>query len=73
MVVPWSESQPQVENDQATFLWDFQIQTDKLVMANQLDIVLTDKQQKKALVIDLERRSERSERKNIRRLKNIKG
>ena len=34
-------------------LWDFQIQTDKLVMANQPDIVLINKQQKKAVVIDV--------------------
>ena len=32
-----------VENDQAKILWDFQIQTDKLVIANQLNIVVTDK------------------------------
>lgn len=31
-------------------LWDFQMQRDKLVMANQL--VMVDKQQKRAIVID---------------------
>ncbi|CAK6975403.1 hypothetical protein D4764_15G0008790, partial [Scomber scombrus] len=35
------------------FLLDFQIQTDKLVMSNQPDIVLIDKKQKKAMVIDV--------------------
>ncbi len=52
--VPWSEltTPPEViENGRAKNLWD-PIQIDKLVMANQLDIVLIDKQQKKAVVID---------------------
>ena len=43
-----------VENDQAEILWDFQIQTDKLVMAEPQDIVLMHKMQKKAVVIDVE-------------------
>lgn len=29
-----------IENDQAKILWDFQLQMDKLVMSNQLDIVV---------------------------------
>ena len=37
-----------VENDQARIMWDFQIQTDTLVTANQLDIG-----QKKAVVTDV--------------------
>ena len=49
----WKTPPKVVENDQAKILWDFQIQTDKLVMANQPDIVLIDKQQKKAVVIDV--------------------
>lgn len=32
-------------------LWDFDIQTEKLVMTNQLDMVVVDKQRKKAIVI----------------------
>lgn len=40
------------ENDQAKLLWDFQIQTDKVVMANQPDIV-ADKQRNTAVVIDV--------------------
>ena len=43
-----------VENDWAKILWDFQIQTDKQVRTNQLDIVVVDKLQKKAAVIDAE-------------------
>nr|XP_033500547.1 ornithine decarboxylase-like [Epinephelus lanceolatus] len=42
-----------VENDEDKILWDFQIQTDKQVMANQLDMVLIDQQKKKAVVIDV--------------------
>lgn len=34
-------------------LWDFQIQTDKMVMANQPNIVVVDKQQKTAVVVDV--------------------
>lgn len=34
-----------VENIRAEVLWDFQIQTDKMVMANQPDIVVVIKQQ----------------------------
>lgn len=41
-----------VENDQTRIRWDFQIPTDKMVMANQRDIVMVDKQQKKAAVIN---------------------
>lgn len=42
-----------VENDQVKTLWDFQIQTDRMVMANQADIVVVDKEQRKAQVADL--------------------
>uniref|UniRef100_A0A3B5PPD0 Reverse transcriptase domain-containing protein n=1 Tax=Xiphophorus maculatus TaxID=8083 RepID=A0A3B5PPD0_XIPMA len=48
------ETPPKVaENARAKILWDFQIQTDKMVMANQPDIVVVDKQQRKAVVIDV--------------------
>ncbi|KAM9816571.1 carbohydrate sulfotransferase 6 isoform X4 [Syngnathus typhle] len=48
------EAPPKVaENGRAKILWDFQIQTDKMVMANQPDIVVVDKQQKKAVVVDI--------------------
>ena len=39
----WKTSPKVIENDQAKILWDFLIQTDKLVIANQLNIVVTDK------------------------------
>lgn len=45
-IIPRSkwEMPPKVdENDQANILLNFQIQRDKLVMANQLDIVVVDK------------------------------
>ena len=42
-----------VENDGAKILWDSQIQTNKLVLTDQPDIVLIDKQERKAVVIDV--------------------
>lgn len=41
-----------VENDQAKILWDFQIKTDKMLMANKPDTVVVEKLQKKAVLID---------------------
>uniref|UniRef100_A0A087YQ23 Uncharacterized protein n=1 Tax=Poecilia formosa TaxID=48698 RepID=A0A087YQ23_POEFO len=49
----WGTPPKVVENDRAKILWDFQIQTDKMVMANQPDIVVVDKQQRKAVVVDV--------------------
>ena len=40
-----------IEKDQEKILWDFQIKTDKILVANQLDIVVVDKQEKKAVVV----------------------
>lgn len=54
--VPQSERKtpPKVgENGQAKILWDFQIQADKLVMADKPDIALIDNQQRRAVVIDI--------------------
>ena len=46
-------SPPKVaEKDESMILWNFQIRTNRMVMANQSDIVMVDKQQKKAVVID---------------------
>ena len=42
-----------IENDKAKILWDFQIQTDKMVVANQPDIVMVDNWDKKAVVVDV--------------------
>lgn len=42
-----------IENDQAKILWDFQLQMDKLVMSNQLDIVVVDTQRKTAIETDV--------------------
>ncbi len=49
----WKTPPKVVENDRARILLDFQIQTDKMVIANQPDIVVVDKQQKKAAVINV--------------------
>ncbi|XP_078791071.1 uncharacterized protein LOC111949134 [Oryzias latipes] len=42
-----------VENERAKILWDFQIQTDRMGTANQPDIVEVDKEQRKAIVVDV--------------------
>lgn len=42
-----------VKNKQAKILWDSQSQTDKLMMANQPDIMLFDKQQRGEVVTDI--------------------
>ncbi|XP_051914448.1 uncharacterized protein LOC127596235 [Hippocampus zosterae] len=51
----WETPPKVVENDRAKILWDFQIQTDKMVMANQPDIVIIDKGQRKAVVVDTDK------------------
>ena len=38
------------ENNRAKILWDFQTQINKMVVANQLDILVVYKQDKKELV-----------------------
>ena len=49
----WKTPPKVIENEWAKVLWDLQIETDKLVKANQPDIVFIDKQQKKAVVTDV--------------------
>ena len=41
------------ENNRAKILWDFSFQTDKQLLANQPDIVVVDKEQKRVVVIDV--------------------
>ena len=41
------------ENDRATILWHFYIHTDKHVLANQPDIVAVDKENQRAIIIDI--------------------
>ncbi|KAK7895269.1 hypothetical protein WMY93_020594 [Mugilogobius chulae] len=49
----WETPPKVVENDRAKILWDFQIQTDRMVM-NQPDIVVVvDKEQRRAVVVDV--------------------
>lgn len=52
-----------VENDWAKILWEFQIQTDKIVVANQPDIVVVDKQRNTAAVIPNESNIRKKEHK----------
>uniref|UniRef100_A0A3B3HDB2 HAT C-terminal dimerisation domain-containing protein n=1 Tax=Oryzias latipes TaxID=8090 RepID=A0A3B3HDB2_ORYLA len=47
----WETPPKVVENERAKILWDFQIQTDRMVMANQPDIVVVDKEQRKAVTV----------------------
>ena len=49
----WETPPKVVANKQVKLLWDFQIQNDKLVMANQPDIVVVDKHQRTAVVVDV--------------------
>jgi hypothetical protein len=49
----WEIPEKVVENEKAKILWDFHIQTDKQVMANQPDIVIVDKEKKVATIIDI--------------------
>lgn len=42
-----------VDNNQAKLPWDFQIQKDKVLMANQPDTVVADKQRRKVVIIDV--------------------
>ena len=50
----WWEAPGKVnENDRAKILWDFYIRTDKHVLANQPDIVVVDKENKRATIIDI--------------------
>ena len=43
----WETPPKVVENDRAKILWDFQILTDRMVMANHPDTVVDDKEQRK--------------------------
>jgi len=46
----WEISAEVMEDVRAKILWVFQIQTDKLVMANQPEVVLVDRLQRKAVM-----------------------
>ncbi|TWW69428.1 ATP-dependent Clp protease proteolytic subunit, mitochondrial [Takifugu flavidus] len=49
----WETPTKVLENKQAKILWDFQIQTHKMVVVNQPDIVVVDKHRKTVVVIDV--------------------
>ena len=51
----WYEHQPEpvTENEKVTILWDMEIHTDKTIKANKLDIIITDKQEKTCMLIDM--------------------
>ncbi|TWW61003.1 hypothetical protein D4764_05G0010930 [Takifugu flavidus] len=60
----WETPPKVLENKQAKIPWDFQIQTDKMVVANQPDIVVVNKHQKTVVVIDVAIPSDSNIRKN---------
>ncbi|TWW67382.1 hypothetical protein D4764_02G0004230 [Takifugu flavidus] len=60
----WETPPKVVENEQTKILWDFQIQTDKMVVANQPDIVVVDKHRKTVVVIDVAIPSDSNIKKN---------
>jgi hypothetical protein len=51
----WYEHQiePVMENNKATILWDFAIQTDRTIKANRPDLVIRDKKTKTCLLLDV--------------------
>ena len=54
------ETPPVLENDRATILWDFSIQTDRTIKANRPDIVIKDKTEKTCLLLDVSIPSDRN-------------
>jgi hypothetical protein len=46
-------AQPVVENDKVKLLWDFNIQTDKIIEARRPDLILLDKEKKECQIIDI--------------------
>lgn len=42
-----------LENNRVKILWDFQVQTDRIVMLNYADIVVVDKEKRKAIVVHI--------------------
>jgi len=63
----WETSPKIVENDRAKILWDFQIQTDKQMMANELDIVGVDKLQKKSVEIPSDSNIKKKEHEKLKK------
>lgn len=60
-----------VDNDRAKILGDFQVQTDKQVTQNQLDIV-EDKVDKKAAAVDVSVHNDCNVRKNLEKLQGLR-
>ena len=65
-----------IENKRVKILWDFEIQADKLVMANQPDTLVVDKHQRTAVVVNVAiltdsniRKREHKKHEKCRRLK----
>lgn len=52
----WTTPPNLIENDQTKILWSFQVQTDKMLMTNQLKMVMVNKQERKPIVINIRRK-----------------
>ena len=61
------------ENNRAKVLWDFSFQTDKQLLANQPDIVVVDKEQRRVVVIDVVIPADANIRRETKRLRSTKG
>ena len=48
------------EKEQVKILWDFEIRTDHIIPARRLDIVVTDKEQKTAIIINVAASADKS-------------
>ena len=74
----WYEHQPETvtENEKVTILCDMEIHTDKTIKANKLDIIITDKQEKTCMLIDIAILSDRNtgvkEAEKLSKYKNLK-
>ena len=54
------ETEPVVENDKVTILWDFEVHTDRTIKANRPDIIIKDYETKTCFLIDMTNPSERN-------------
>ena len=54
------ETDPVVENDKVTILWDFEVHTDKAVRSNRPDIIVKDYETQTCFLIDTTNPSERN-------------
>ena len=58
----WYEHQPKTvtENEKATILWDMQVNTDRTISVNKLNIIIKDRREKTCMLIDMAVPSDRN-------------